>query len=167
MVTTGANGPSGPSACVRRPQAWACPASVCDRSSPRALGGLSFKWPLSFLLSLLHHDYLTSIRFHIHFRHASRLHETRSRGVMRRNRAQVRKSVSFATCVVERAILPGSAHQQMITKTWMKSEQSRPVMLTVICLVWIGAIDHQLSDRTERRNSWWKGVAGICRFWRS
>ena len=35
------------------------------------------------------------IRHHQH--HASQLHETRNRGVMRRNRAQVRKSVSFAT----------------------------------------------------------------------
>ena len=48
---------------------------------------------------------------------------------------QARKSVSVATGVVERAILPGSAHQQMIARTWMKSEQSRPVMLTVICFV--------------------------------
>ena len=39
--------------------------------------------------------------------HANRLHETRNQGVMRRNRVQARKSVSFATGVVERAILPG------------------------------------------------------------
>ena len=40
---------------------------------------------------------------------------------------------------------------------WMKSEQSRPVMLTVICLVWIGAMTplRQLS-RTERHYSWCK-----------
>ena len=61
-------------------------------------------------------------------------------GVMRRNRVQTRKSVSFATGVVERAILPRSAQQQMIAKTWMKSAQSHPAMLTVICLVWIGAM---------------------------
>ena len=30
VVTTGAIGPSGPSACVRSPQGWACPASGCD-----------------------------------------------------------------------------------------------------------------------------------------
>ena len=35
---------------------------------------------------------------------------------------------------------PGSAHQRMIARTWMESEQSRPVMPTVICLVWIGAM---------------------------
>ena len=58
------------------------------------------------------------IRHHQH--HASQLHETRNQGVMRRNRAQVRKSVSFAASVVERAILPGSAHQQMIAKTWCR-----------------------------------------------
>ena len=75
-----------------------------------------------------------------HQHHASRLHETRNRGVMRRNRAQVIKSDSFATGAVEISILPGSAHQQMIAKTWMKSEQSHPVMLTVMCLVWIGAM---------------------------
>ena len=51
-----------------------------------------------------------------------------------------KKNVSFATGVVVRAILPGSAHQQMIARTLMKSEQSRPVMLTVICLVWIVAM---------------------------
>ena len=28
----------------------------------------------------------------------------------------------------------------MIDRTWMKSEQSRQVMLTVICLVWIGTL---------------------------
>ena len=67
-------------------------------------------------------------------------HVTRNRRVMRRNRVRERRSVSFATGVVERAILPGSAHQQMIARTWMKSEQSRPVMLTVICLVWIAAM---------------------------
>ena len=55
-----------------------------------------------------------------------------------RNKVQARKSVSFATGVVERAILPGSAHQQVIARTWVRSEQSRPVMLTATCLVWIG-----------------------------
>ena len=92
------------------------------------------------------------IRHHEH--HASRLHETRNRGVMRRNRAQVSKNVSFATSVVDRAILPGSAHQQMIAKTWMKSEQSRPVMLTVICLVWIGAMTPTttINSVTERND---------------
>ena len=44
------------------------------------------------------------------------------------------------TGVVEKAILPGSAHQRMIVRTWMKSEQSGPVMLTLICLVWIAAM---------------------------
>ena len=66
--------------------------------------------------------------------------------------------------------LPDSAHQQMIAKTWMKSEQSRPVMLTVICLVWIGAMTPQ-RPRTQRPNGTTElvveGVAGICRFWRS
>ena len=74
-----------------------------------------------------------------HQRHANRLHETRNPGVMRRNRVRVRRSVSSATGVVERVILPGSADQRMIVRTWMKSEQSRPAMLSVICLVWIGA----------------------------
>ena len=58
-----------------------------------------------------------------HQHHASRPQETRHRGVMRRSRVQETKTVSFATGVVGRAILPGSAHQQMIAKTWMKSEQ--------------------------------------------
>ena len=40
--------------------------------------------------------------------HVNRLQETRNPGVMRRNRVQGRKSVSFATSVVERAILPDS-----------------------------------------------------------
>ena len=80
----------------------------------------------------------TANRHHQH--HANRLHETRNLGVMRRNSVQVRRSVSFATGVVERVILPGSAHQGMIVRTWMKSEQSRPLMLTVICLIWIGAM---------------------------
>ena len=40
--------------------------------------------------------------------HVNRLQETRNPGVMRRNRMQGRKSVSFATSVVERAILPDS-----------------------------------------------------------
>ena len=66
-----------------------------------------------------------------HQHHANRLHERRNLGAMRRVRR--RRSVSFATDVVERAILPGSAHQGMIAKTRMKSEQSRPVMLIVIC----------------------------------
>ena len=48
-----------------------------------------------------------------HQHHASRHHETRIRGVSRRNE---RKSVSFAAGVVERAILPGSAHKQMIAR---------------------------------------------------
>ena len=76
--------------------------------------------------------------FH-HQHHASRLHETRNRGMMKRNRVQARKSVSFAASAVERAFLPGSAHQQMIAKMRMKSKWSRPVTLTVICLVWVGA----------------------------
>ena len=65
--------------------------------------------------------------------------------------------------VVETVILSSSAHQGMIVRTWMKSEQSRPVMLTVICLVWIGAMTplRQLSDRTERQNSWCERIAGI------
>ena len=52
----------------------------------------------------------------------------------------------------ERVILPGSAHQGMIVRTWMKSEQSRPVMLTVICLVWIGAMTPiaTITDRNDR-----------------
>ena len=75
-----------------------------------------------------------------HQRHANRLHETRKPGVMRRNRVRERGSVSSVTGVVERVILPGPVHQGMIVRTWMKSEQSRPVMLTVICLVWIGAM---------------------------
>ena len=41
--------------------------------------------------------------------------------------------------VVARAILPDSAHQRKIPRTWMKSEQSRPVMPTATCLVWVGA----------------------------
>ena len=40
-----------------------------------------------------------------HQRHANRLHETRNLGVMRRNRVRVRRSVSSATSVVERAKL--------------------------------------------------------------
>ena len=46
-----------------------------------------------------------------HQRHVSRLQETRNPGVVRRNRVRGRRSVSSATSVVERAILPGSAHQ--------------------------------------------------------
>ena len=74
---------------------------------------------------------------------------------MRRSSVQARKNVSFATGVVSRAILPGSAHQQMIAKTWMKSEQSRPAMLTVICLVWIGSDDptttiNSVTERNDR-----------------
>ena len=61
-------------------------------------------------------------------------HVTRNLGAMRRSRVRGRRSVSFATRVVEKAIL-----QRMIARTWMKSEQSRPVMPTAICLVWIGA----------------------------
>ena len=59
-----------------------------------------------------------------HRRHANRLHATRNLGAMTRNRVLGRRSVSFTTDVVERAILPDSAHQRMIAKTWMKSEQS-------------------------------------------
>ena len=66
-----------------------------------------------------------------HQRHANRLQETRNPGVMRRNRVRGRRSVSSATGVVERTILPDSAYQRMIDRTWMKSEQSRPAMLTV------------------------------------
>ena len=50
------------------------------------------------------------------------------------------KQSAVAAGVVERVILPRSAHQVMIVRTWMKSAQSRPVMLTVLCLVWIGAM---------------------------
>ena len=90
-----------------------------------------------------------------HQRHANRLHETRNLGVMRRNRVRVRRSVSSATGVVERVILPGSAHQGVIFRTWMKSEQSRPVMLTVICLVWIWGDDpiatiNSVTERNDR-----------------
>ena len=77
---------------------------------------------------------------HHHQRHVNRLHVTRNPGVMRRSRVRGKRSVSSATSVVEKAILPGSARQQMIVRTWMKSEQSRPAILTVICLVWIGAM---------------------------
>ena len=42
---------------------------------------------------------------------------------MRRNRMRGGRSVSSAASVVEKAILPGSAHQQMIAKTWMNSGQ--------------------------------------------
>ena len=91
-------------------------------------------------------------RHHLH--HANRLHVTRNLGVMRRNRVRGRRSVSFATNVMERAILPGSARQQMIARTWMKSEQSRPVMLTVICLVWIGddtiATINSVTERNDK-----------------
>ena len=52
-----------------------------------------------------------------HQHHANRPHETRNRGAMRRNRSRARKSVSFATSVVERAILPDPAQQQMIART--------------------------------------------------
>ena len=34
----------------------------------------------------------------------------------------VKKNASSATSVVEKAILPGSAHQRMIVRTWMKSD---------------------------------------------
>ena len=44
-----------------------------------------------------------------HQRHANRLHVTRNLGTMRRNRERGRRSVSSATDVVEKAILPGSA----------------------------------------------------------
>ena len=64
----------------------------------------------------------------------------RKSGVMRRNRVRGRRSVSFAFDVVEMAILPDFAHLRMIARTCMKSEQSRPVMPTVICLVWIGTM---------------------------
>ena len=78
---------------------------------------------------------------------------------------QARKSVSFATGVVERAILPGSAHQQMIARTWMKSEQSRPVMLTVICLVWIGAMTTITTiDSVMERNDRTRGGKELLAF---
>ena len=77
-------------------------------------------------------------RHHLH--HANRLHVTRNLGAMRRNRVRGRRSVSFASGVVERAILPGSARQRMIARMWMKAEQSRHVMLTVVCLVLIGSM---------------------------
>ena len=51
-----------------------------------------------------------------------------------------RRRVSFAAGVVERAIPLGSARQRMIVRTWMRSEQSRPVMLTATCLAWIGVV---------------------------
>ena len=38
--------------------------------------------------------------------------DKKNRGVMRRNRVQASKNVSFAAGVVEKAILPGSAHCQ-------------------------------------------------------
>ena len=60
-----------------------------------------------------------------HQRHDNRLFETRNPGVMRRNTVRVRRSVSSAAGVVERVTLPGSAHQGMIVRTWMKSEQRR------------------------------------------
>ena len=44
--------------------------------------------------------------------------------MMRRNRVRGRRSVSFATGVVEKAILPGPAHQGMIVRTWMKEPSS-------------------------------------------
>ena len=72
------------------------------------------------------------IRHHRH--HANRLHETGNRRETRRSRMRARGSVSSATGVVGRAIPPD--RQQMIVSTWMKSEQSRPV----ICLFWIGAM---------------------------
>ena len=75
-----------------------------------------------------------------HQRHANRLHETRNRRVMRKQSAGKKKRLTCATGVVEEAILPGSAYEQMIARTCMKSEQSRPVLLTVIFLVWIGAM---------------------------
>ena len=76
------------------------------------------------------------IRHHRH--HANRLHETGNRGKTRRSRMRARGSVSSATGVVEMAIPPD--REQMIVSTWMKSEQSRPVILTVICLAWIGVM---------------------------
>ena len=90
-----------------------------------------------------------------HQRHVNRLQETRNPGVMRRNRVRGRRSVSSATSVVERAILPGSAHQRTIVRTRMKSEQSRPAMLTVIWLVWIGAMTplatiNSVTERNDR-----------------
>ena len=50
---------------------------------------------------------------HHHQRHVNRLQETRNPGVMRQNRVRGRRSVPPATSVVEKAILPGSAHQRM------------------------------------------------------
>ena len=59
----------------------------------------------------------------------------RNPGVMRRNRVQGRRSVTFASNLVEKAILPDSARQRMIARTWMKSEQSHPVMDSLAGLV--------------------------------
>ena len=90
-----------------------------------------------------------------HQHHANRLHETRNAGVMRRNR--VRGGKRRLICY-----LPDFAHVRMIAKTWMKSEQSCPVMLTVIWLLWIVAMTPcRFYDGTERRNSWWKRIADI------
>ena len=67
VATTGAIGPPGPSTCVGRPQACACPASGCGCSSPRALRGpCCIEWVVFFccLLSLPDPDLETSMRFH-------------------------------------------------------------------------------------------------------
>ena len=101
------------------------------------------------------------IRHHQH--HGNRLHETRSRRVMGRKSRGQEKASPFAAGVVERATLPGSAHQQMIARTLMKSEQGRPVMLTVISLVWIGAMT-PLRPSTQRQNSWWRGGKELLAF---
>ena len=55
------------------------------------------------------------IRYHRH--QGNRLHETRNLGAMKRNRVRARRGVSFVTGVVERAIPPDSARQEMIVRT--------------------------------------------------
>ena len=79
------------------------------------------------------------IRHHQHSRQSTP-RDKKSGSDETKQSAGKKKRLTCATGVVEEAILPGSAYEQMIARTWMKSEQSRPVLLTVIFLVWIGAM---------------------------
>ena len=100
-----------------------------------------------------------------HQRHANRLHETRNPGVMRRNKVRVRRSVSSATGVVERVILPGSAHQgddcQDVDE--VGTQPSSDADSDLFGLDWGDDPTTTINSvtGTERQNSWWKRIAGI------
>ena len=81
-----------------------------------------------------------------------------------------KRSVSFATSAVERDTLLDSAHQQMIARTSdeVGTEPSSDTDSDLFGLDWgddptIATIN-SVTERNDRTR-WWKGVAGICRFW--